>query len=178
MSFLTAVPGQDPVYEIEDNDDAQGGPGQLMNFQAQALLNRWQYLYNYLTGVWLTLGTLSATTTGSGSFTLGTVSYKKYKQFGNTLIIQISVTGCHVTGTPVGLVIFPQNPAAAGGGFQNVGVPLSGGSYNLNDGSGVLPLFAAVDNPSGNAAIYLKQNVAWGATTTLDLFIDLKCEFN
>lgn len=44
MANLVAVPGFDPVFQLETDTLALGGPGQPMNFQAQALLNRTAYL--------------------------------------------------------------------------------------------------------------------------------------
>jgi len=44
MTNLTPTPGWDDVYQLEVTDPAQGGAGGIMNRQAQALLNRAEYL--------------------------------------------------------------------------------------------------------------------------------------
>lgn len=51
MANLQEAPGWDDVYQLEVTDPAQGGPGGVMNRQAQALLNRAAYLNNQLQAV-------------------------------------------------------------------------------------------------------------------------------
>ncbi len=51
MTSLQATPGWDDVYQLEVTDPAQGGPGGVLNRQAQALLNRAAYLQDELQGV-------------------------------------------------------------------------------------------------------------------------------
>lgn len=46
-NYLTAIPGTDPIPQLETNTPAMGGPGGVMNSQAQALLNRISYLSFY-----------------------------------------------------------------------------------------------------------------------------------
>jgi VCBS repeat-containing protein len=49
MTALTPNPGWDSVPELELNTQAIGGPGGAANTQAQALLNRTEYLFNLVT---------------------------------------------------------------------------------------------------------------------------------
>jgi hypothetical protein len=51
MATLQETPGWDDVYQLEVTDPAQGGPGGVMNRQAQALLNRAAYLNNQFQAV-------------------------------------------------------------------------------------------------------------------------------
>lgn len=44
MTTLTPVSALSPVYQIEATDEVLGGPGQVANLQAQALLNRTEWL--------------------------------------------------------------------------------------------------------------------------------------
>ncbi|MBI3130536.1 MAG: hypothetical protein HYZ13_04195 [Acidobacteria bacterium] len=55
MTNLQATPGWDDIYQLEVTDPAQGGPGGVLNRQAQALLNRAAYLQEQLQGVIQTL---------------------------------------------------------------------------------------------------------------------------
>lgn len=51
MANLTPVAGLDPVFQLETSTLALGGPSGPMNFQAQALLNRTEYLREAIQGV-------------------------------------------------------------------------------------------------------------------------------
>ena len=51
MTSLQATPSWDDVYQLEVTDPAQGGAGGVLNRQAQALLNRADYLNNQLQAV-------------------------------------------------------------------------------------------------------------------------------
>jgi hypothetical protein len=56
MNNLIGTPGWDDVYQLEVTDPAQGGPGGVMNRQAQALLNRTESLKQSLQSVQLLAG--------------------------------------------------------------------------------------------------------------------------
>jgi len=51
MANLTANPGLDNVIQLETSTLALGGPGGIMNAQAQALLNRISYVHDVIDGV-------------------------------------------------------------------------------------------------------------------------------
>lgn len=61
MTNLVPTPGMDPVFQLEISTVALGGPGGVMNAQAQALLNRTEYLNNAL-GDKASIADLSSTT--------------------------------------------------------------------------------------------------------------------
>jgi hypothetical protein len=56
MNNLIGTPGWDEVYQLEVTDPAQGGPGGVLNRQAQALLNRTEALKQNLQNVQLLPG--------------------------------------------------------------------------------------------------------------------------
>lgn len=177
MSFLTAVPGQDPVYEIQDTDDSQGGPGQLMNFQAQALLNRWQYLFNEVNGRWVDASgtTLGHAAVGGGTWTIGTIQTHTYKQLGNTMIWQLQLLNCTLSSTPSFLRLNPPY-LAAGGGFINDGAKLHVGSYDTGGASS--SLFGKLGNPSGFPVLDLFTNAGWSAGSGINIYVNITCEYN
>lgn len=101
MSNLVATPGWSSVYQLEQ-EPAVGGPGGVMNAQAQALLNRTEALKN----------TASINSTAT-TYTLSISDQLKYLRLNNAATITLIVPNNSTSPIDIGVSI-PIRQAGAG----------------------------------------------------------------
>lgn len=191
MTDLTPTPSFDPVPQLETSTLALGGPGQPMNAQAQALLNRTQFLNAkpFRLEISVTDAPFNASTVGNataafqaaydaapaggriivpapGPFTVGTVTGSKIVTWEVQYNIQTNLALLNLPGSVIGSINDAQSVFRRNGGANEFALQRFDRVANYAGGTpgNVCSGLHGYTNVSNNAA----ENFEWVATFVLD----------